>query len=595
VNTLQKYEKYLYLILLIGTFVYSPIFFNGFVWDDFTFILNNSQLHQLNIPALFGSSIFNSGPFYRPIPAVYFTFLYTLSGNHALLYHLLQLALHLADTFLLFIFLGLFFTDGIAFFLALIFLVHPINVESVAYIGATQSELYFLPGIIALLLATRKNLTRSKFLWISGLLLLATLTKETGFLFYLLILVYRFLFKLGNLKKFFLLGITIIAIYVVLRIFVGGVVFQEANYIPIAALSLQQRLLNIPAIMFYYIKTFVFPSTLTIWQSWVITKITVPSFTFPLIICLLFFTLIAYFITILAEQTKKSVQTTQALQNQKKHIQERHASLNEFLFFVIWFIIGIGLILQIVPLDMTVADRWFYFPIVGLLGMLGVTLQFFQPAIKKHNIIFLFGAIIIICLLSQRTFLRTFDWRNQLTIYADARHQNYENYMLDNAYADQLFNTGKHSEAIMYEERSIAISPTLIDVSLLGEFYRELNQCDAAIPEYENALTYYKAPTQVHNGLMPQEDLALEVTYINLTDCYMRTGLPQSAIDLITNKALKKFPSNSRLYFILSVAYYQVGDQQQALNAISKAYTLSPDPLVTKVYNQLKNNIPLSP
>src|SRR6185437_7948862 len=114
-KTLQKYEKYFYLIVLIGGIIYLPIFFNGFVWDDFYFIINNPQVHQLNLFALFGHNDFNSGPFYRPLPAVYFAFIYTLAGNHAFLYHFLQLILHIVGTSLLFIFLCTFFSEYLAF------------------------------------------------------------------------------------------------------------------------------------------------------------------------------------------------------------------------------------------------------------------------------------------------------------------------------------------------------------------------------------------------------------------------------------------------------------------------------------------------
>src|SRR5476651_621777 len=114
-KTLLKYEKYLYRILLVGAVIYFPIFFNGFVWDDIDYIINNPQVHQLNIPVLLGPGVFNSGPFYRPIPAIYFAVVYSLFTQQPFFYHFLQLALHLVDTFLLLSFLGLFFSEGIAY------------------------------------------------------------------------------------------------------------------------------------------------------------------------------------------------------------------------------------------------------------------------------------------------------------------------------------------------------------------------------------------------------------------------------------------------------------------------------------------------
>ncbi len=79
-----KYSKYfIFIIFLIGFIVFFPVLINGFVWDDLPYILNNPQVHQLNLPELLRSNLFNSGPFYRPIPAIYFAALYSLFGQQA--------------------------------------------------------------------------------------------------------------------------------------------------------------------------------------------------------------------------------------------------------------------------------------------------------------------------------------------------------------------------------------------------------------------------------------------------------------------------------------------------------------------------------
>lgn len=461
-KTLVKYEKFLYLILLIGTIIYFPIFFNGFVWDDLVFIINNPQVHQLNISSLFGSSLFNSGPFYRPIPAVYFAILYSLAGSHAFLYHFVQLALHLADSILLFLFFCAFFSDGLAFFLALIFLVHPINVESVAYIASTTSELYFLPGIIALLLASKQLVSHKRFLWINGLLLLATFAKETGFLFFFLILAYRYLFKLGELKKFLLSGGAIVAIYAFFRIVIGKVNNNPINTIPIVNLPLTGRIANIPAIITYYLKIFIFPLNLAIWQQWTVTNLNFQNFYGQLIICLL---LLAGLIILIRYVKNKMNEPIAVLKTQKKHQKQNsnilitNSVLKQLIFFSFWYGIGMVLILQIVPLDMTVSDSWFYFPLVGLLGILGVVLQITSPAIKKHHKVFLYTAIVIISLFSIRTFIRTLNYKNNLILYAHDLYSPDDNnnvILLDN-YVKALTDAGKIDEAIPYAEKAVTL------------------------------------------------------------------------------------------------------------------------------------------
>src|SRR4051812_19476476 len=96
----SRHKKYFVLFLLVGFVVYFPALINGFAWDDYPFILDNTALHHLNFQGVVGPSIFNSGTFYRPIPSLYFGTLYSLFGQTAAFYHLLQVFLHTVSTFL---------------------------------------------------------------------------------------------------------------------------------------------------------------------------------------------------------------------------------------------------------------------------------------------------------------------------------------------------------------------------------------------------------------------------------------------------------------------------------------------------------------
>lgn len=595
-NILQKYEKYFYIIFLVGLIIYFPIFFNGFVWDDIAYILNNTQVHQVNIPVLFGPNLFNDGLFYRPIPAVYFALLYSFAGNNAFLYHLIQLLLHLADSSLLFLFFCLFFSDGIALFLALIFLVHPINVESVAYIGASQSELYFLPGIIALLLSQKNNISQNRLLWITGLLLLSILAKETGFLFVILVLASRYLFRLDKLKDFFISSLTIILIYGVMRVILGSVTASQSTLIPISTLSLPQRLLNVPAIIFYYLKIFILPLQLTIQQTWIVNTLDLQTFIFPLLMCLLFIALACYLAYCLNGHNKEQILPNQKKQKCHMLLKPKQININHLVFFAVWFVIGIGILLQIVPLDMTVADRWFYFPIVGLLGLIGIALQLLLPSIQKKGNIYLYTAVALICLLSLRTFIRTFDWKSELTIFADAKHASSNNYLLDDAYAITLFKSGQHDEAIAYDKQSIAIFPSMQNGYLLGDMYKQLHQDKNSIAAFTEALKYYRpsarpVPPPTPGGMGYEEDVNLIKTYIELTYEYNTNNDPDDTINIITNKALAKFPNDPNLYVNLAIAYYETGNRNQAMLAIAKARALAPGQYTDTIYNQIQNNI----
>jgi len=76
-------------------------------------------------------------------------------------------------------------------------------------------------------------------------LLLSLLARETGFLFLVIVLLYRL--TLGKKRKIqlFLLGGSIIsAIYLLLRFAVGHVYLTKFAFVPIARLSLIERILT---------------------------------------------------------------------------------------------------------------------------------------------------------------------------------------------------------------------------------------------------------------------------------------------------------------------------------------------------------------
>lgn len=592
-----KYRKYLFIILLIGFIVYLPVLFNGFVWDDIPFIINNSEVHQLtNLPVLIGRSMFNSGLFYRPLPAVYFAFLYSIFGQTAFFYHFIQLILHFASVYLLLIFFCLFFSESISFFLALLFLVHPVNVESVAFIGSSTSELFFIFGLTAFLFATDQSPTRKKLVIISILLLLSILAKETGLLFLLMILAYRYLFKLNKIKEFSLSGLCIVVTYLLMRVLVGGVTFSKTPglFIPIQSLSFTERLLNIPSIIMYYLKTFLYPVKLDISQIWVIKTMSLEGFIIPLLLCIVLFILSLVTAYFLYKSDNKDALSQKTKKDKKLIIAEPEKNLAIFLFFAVWFILGMVPILQIFPLEMTVGDRWFYFSIVGLLGVIGIGVNFLLTSYSRYKKVYYLGALIILTLLALRTFVRTFDWKDNITLFSHDIKDQKDNYLINDSLAYEYLIRNKPDEAIQYAKKSIAEYPEIGNVSYLGKAYLMKNQYDKATATLLDAIKLYppdepNSPVK-NEQLLSLPDTYLEASYINISIAYLLGNHPNDEINLMEEKALKKFPENSRLYLYLAVAQSQIHNHKEALKAITEAYKLSSDQVNSYYYNKIQNN-----
>jgi len=151
-----KNSRWFYPILLIGSAlaVYSPILGNDFLyyWDDQWVVMNTyteSGLNGHNIWAIF--SEFYHGQ-YAPLNESLYLILYTTFGYKPFWFHLASLLLHAANVLLVYscIFRLLELSRNIivehrklvAFFTALIFAVHPFNVESVAWMSASKVLVY---------------------------------------------------------------------------------------------------------------------------------------------------------------------------------------------------------------------------------------------------------------------------------------------------------------------------------------------------------------------------------------------------------------------------------------------------------------------
>src|SRR6185437_5072113 len=237
--------KAIHWIVIIGFIVYANMLLNGFVWDDKTFIQLNPDVRHINIFYLLGPNMFNNigAGQYRSFIALYFTILYTFFNNTAFFYHIFQLLIHFTNTILVFFFFKKFLKLEIAFFFALIFLVHPMQVESVSYIASSDNPLFTFFGLLALILNFVDRPSIKRTVTILGLLLLSLLSKETGIIFVLLIILYRLLFLKTDKTAYVIYGGITLLLYFFMRFAIAGVFFSQVKLAPITQLTFFTKLL----------------------------------------------------------------------------------------------------------------------------------------------------------------------------------------------------------------------------------------------------------------------------------------------------------------------------------------------------------------
>jgi protein O-mannosyl-transferase len=556
-------KKAIIFILLIGIVVFFNGLFNGFVGDDHQQLVENQTVHSLlNIPSFFsGSTFYNGqgaslgGAYYKPILTIAYSFIYAIFGSAAFGFHFFQIVIHIANACLLFLIFKSFFRKKLSFVLATVFLVHPINSESAFYIAATQDVLFFFFGAIAFWILQNYRLKKNIIL-VGILLLSALLSKETGVLFPILLILYAWLFKKDNFLLVF--GASVISgmIYFLLRINAIGFISSAAANSPIQKLDLFGRLLNAPSIFFFYLKTFFWPVTIATDYQWINTQINFSNFFFSLAIGLIF--LAAIFST--------------ALIFYKKYSRRYFFT---FMFFAFWLLLGIAFHLQIIPLDGTVADRWFYFPIVGILGMLGVAFEVMRIDLKKTLTII--TITIVIFLLSARTIVRSFNWRDDLSLANHDLKFSKEAWGIESTLSFYYLEKGQYENAKLHAQRSVKLFPFLINYTNLGTAELNLGNYKEAKYAYLRALTYGD----------------IYATYENLAVLATFYGDPEENMVYIENVLLKKYPQNPKLWLCLAILNYRKGNKSEAKAEIEKAYFYNQGAEVTSLYKTIMNDQPL--
>ncbi len=547
-------------VLGIITGLALVVFFVGlhspFQGDDNYQIVNNLPVHSIKkIGTLLSSSTFYdgqqlTGPSYRPMMTITFAFIYTLFKASPPAFHIVQLGFFVMAAFMTYLVFKRFFKPWQALICALVLLVHPLNSQAAFAIPSLQDALFMAFGMLALWLMLAYKSTKA-FLGFASCLFLALLAKEIAILFVVVVLVYLMLFDKKRIKTFFIILVAPIALYAVLRINAVGVIPPKTFIAPIDHLGFVQRLYTVPSILQFYFTKFLMPWKLATRYFWTYPTFSAHHVLLPLGIDILVIGLVVY---------------------TGRRVKNRHSKKDFKLFALFGLWAGIGLLpyLQLYPIDMTASPSWFYFSMVGVLGMITVTLKGFRPRFSANTVVGTAGVIILALAIStavQGTYYKS--------AYALAQHDlsaSKEDYAAMSDIAQGLLHKNRFKEAAAYAQQSIDAYPTLHNYQNLGVALQSLGDFGGAIKAYSQALRYGHQSTVYENlGL-----IALQ--YNNPT-----------VNDRTFQEALKAYPQNFKLWLYLALYEDQQGHNDNAKKALLRAsmYGQIPTQISTPILNDL--------
>ena len=524
-------KKQIFFLVLAVFFIYFNSLPNDFIFDDIPLVQNSLQITSWNFVDILRS--------YRPLRYVSYALDYRIFGMNPVGFRLMNIIYHTMSVLALFWALEMFgLTKRAAFVSALVFALHPVNTDAVAYISGRRDILMGLFYILSIGCffkfyrtvspAERTSKGNVKKQW--GMLVLSLvfmvvsiMSKEMGATIPLVFIMYA-AYKDGAalLTKpwFYILAmifLILFSFFAFLAISGGGSALVSLEGIRFHGNSPEVHYLTAATIFLHYLKLTVFP--------W---KLILDNAGYPLVQDWnfeVFFSIFALFILVflvwfLLTSCKK--------QHLCKEAAEARASA---AFWIVFFVVSLSPVMQIIPLHEIVAVHYLYVPVIGFCSITGVLFdsfagtenagfgQMFDFGKNRRRAVAAFCLFFIVLFFSLRTISRNFEMKNNWTVlHADAEKQPLSFRGLFTIGAEYL-NMGFPDKAWEYYKKSIDTG--YWDPNLLGNIigYHVVKG------DHDGAVAFYEE--MVRTGEYITSNGALNVAFI-----YMLRGNCDKAVTI---------------------------------------------------------------
>jgi protein O-mannosyl-transferase len=412
-------KRWAILVLAVAVFgSYAPVVRDGFVWDDTALILRDPLIRSWRlIPEGFQHFLFTdatASDFYRPMQRLTYALEYWAFALRPAPYHVTSVLCHLAAAIALFAFscellrfLGTADRSRrwISLIASLVWAIHPVHTSAVVYISGRADPLAAAFGFLGLFCGVRSLRVpkAGAWLWIVGAaasFLLSALSKELGLIFPLLWLV-----LLGMRQSWVALRGAVVATIFVITIYLSLRLPAEhiAPPAPTSATPLLVRPIVVARAVAEYAGLLILPWNLHMERD-------VESR--PL----------GFNDTSINQGSWRELQTLLGILliaagiYWMVRIRKNPALFTCLILGVVSYLPVSG----IIPLNASVAEHWLYVPSAFLFLIVCLTASAIFDANPEGSSgrakqVFLVGAAIWMLFLAGRTFVRTFDWKDQRT------------------------------------------------------------------------------------------------------------------------------------------------------------------------------------
>ncbi|MGD0382076.1 MAG: tetratricopeptide repeat protein [Thermoguttaceae bacterium] len=605
------------IIAVAALLAYFPSLSGGFIWDDNDLYLTENPI--IKVPNGLFRFWCTTEPFdYYPVSNSTLWIEWRLWEVNSTGYHLTNLIFHVAETLLIWIILRRLFIPG-AFLAAVIFALHPVNVESVAWISQRKemlAMLFFLLSILWYLkylelarrpifdwypLAAKPSIfhyplrTFSSFIlhpssfyfwyWLSlASFAMAMLSKGSVAILPMLLLGVALWLRcltrqdLLRIMPFFAIALPLTVVNVWFQRHGSGEIIRSADF--------TQRLLGAGGVVWFYLYKAIFPiNLLFIYEQWDI-KAGNPLWWLPLLAVLAVTALLCW---------------------------HRKKSSRPLLFAWGFFCIALLPVLGFTDIYFMkyslVSDHYQHIAIIGVIALAAACFYTWRnrsqgAARRAKTGVAVMAAGILLFLTWRQSGL----YLDETTLFQATLKKNPECWMAYNNLGRLLLNFGRLQEARPLIERSLAINPNndhahnnmAIILMETGQPEEAIKHCQEAMridPKYSGTynnlgmalLTLDKLPESIENF-----ELALKLNpnnamfHNNFANALLKAGRTGNAIDQY-KKALQLRPDFTEACCNLAAAYAKMDQSREAIAEAQKALELARNKGQTAIYKKMES------
>jgi tetratricopeptide (TPR) repeat protein len=561
---------------------------NSFVSDDGSQVLDNPYIrnfhHLAKIFTTQATSYIPGMPnYYRPLMNVAYLLCYQVFGPHPFGFHLLNVVLHVMVVGVVFLLTKRMFQDrNLALMAAVLFAIHPIHTEAIAWIAAhpdLQLGLFYLLTFWLFFEVARPGGRVSYFvqLAMAGSFVLTIVSKEPAVTLPLLATLYEHFYRADRAEtrpaqkvlRYAVLWLLTVA-YLLFRVRVLGALRSGFN---VVQLTWYQTFVSASALLGQYFWELLWPVDLRVFCP--------------------FHKPIGLFDPAVVEGV-----AALAVCSALFFFLWRHAK--PLSFGLLWMLIPLAPVLNVrwMP-EAAFAERYLYLPSVGFCWLLGWGFLRLRARASARGAVWsralATAFVLLVALGSFRIVTRNRDWRNNFTLYANTLAACPDAYYVRRDLGETYWKMGNVESAEREWRKALEVAPRdSLTLSALGQVYLKKQHYSEAIEFFKKALEFdpYNATACLYLGVAYMDTHSLE-----LAEPELRTAVSLFPLDSNARNALGKLylvegrtveaeeqfrqsveiEPNTMIYVSLGLIHWHRGDVKLAEQEWREALRLAPN------------------